>query len=321
MKRCLLALSLSLLGFGGAQDVQVSGAPAVNFNVLPDGAIWIKPGLFKIPNYNGSGLALWIEVSGSSAPLMGQWTALDDLVPVTVGTPVAATTFSPVTVSPAAPAAAQAPVSAQPPVSPAPALQAAPAALTVAAPEKKNSDTPQAAPAAAPQPVAAQTPTPVTATVITTRKDAADLTAASRSLPQTTPTRVALMATDKGTVSGTLPAWLNAQVFVAPGKEPGTLTLGYTFSNTDGTLALITDPTRLTIKQGERLLPGRLDRRNTSQQVGYLGPKTGEFGTVTVSDVAAEPVTFTWNFMGTAGEGEYTLNVTWSLAERAVRSN
>lgn len=318
MKRYLLALSLSLMGFSGAQNVQVAGAPAVNFNVLPDGAIWVKPGLYKVLNYNGTGATLWIEVSGASVPLMDQWKALNGLSPVTVSAPMtSAAAFKPVTVTPTATQVTPSPAQAAPTPTPATASTAqAPAAqapvVQVSAPAVTPVQTPAATAAAA---------APVVATVITTRKDAADLTAASRALPSTTPARVALMAADKGVVSGTLPAWLNAQVFVAPGKEPGTLTLGYTFTNTDGTLALITDPTRLTVKQGDRLLPGRLDRRNTSQQVGYLGPKTGEFGTVTVSDAAAEPVTFTWAFVGTAGEGEYTLSVTWSLAERTVRSN
>ena len=132
---------------------------------------------------------------------------------------------------------------------------------------------------------------------------------------------MALTASDKGTVTSSLPAWVSSQFFIAPGKADGTLVIGYSMNNSDPMLALITDPGKLRIKQGDRELTGRLDRRNTSQQVGYLGPKTGEFGTLTVQDASPEPITLLWEMQGTAGEGTYTVSVTWNVTQRTLRGS
>ena len=329
--RILLTAALLLFGTSQAQGaVKAPAAPSVNFDVLPEGAVWVRPGVFKVPNYNGTGATLWIEVSGKSVPLFGTWTGLSGFQPVTINatpqpTATAASTTEPAATQVAAPTPKVEPVAAPTPkVEPvaAPTPKVEPVAAPTPKVEPVAAPTPKVEPVAAPapkvEPVAAPAPT---GSVTASSKAPGTTEAATRPLPATSPVRVALTASDKGTVTSSLPAWVSSQFFIAPGKADGTLVIGYSMNNSDPMLALITDPGKLRIKQGDRELTGRLDRRNTSQQVGYLGPKTGEFGTLTVQDASPEPITLLWEMQGTAGEGTYTVSVTWNVTQRTLRGS
>ena len=196
-------------------------------------------------------------------------------------------------------------------------ISPAPTTVTVGASSRSVSPVQMAKESSIPAPtLVVATPTPKTAESAVKVDAEAKTPAKSEAKPEVQaaviPTRL-LAKNIMGTPGTTPPQFLNVRFFAIPG-ENGKMRLGYNILNTSSATVMVTDVQTLKIKQGVRIVNARLNSTNSSGQAGFLGPRSGEYGTIELDGVSAGSLELSWVIKGGNGE-DATIEQRWDIQE------
>lgn len=304
----LLALAFALML--PAATAQSAQPMPLNVALLPYGTITVADGNYYIPNYQETGISIYIQ-SPKAIPVanldqmmaaQAAWLKYTMALNQSPASPAAKPDTAPPSATPATPAPTQPKTAVPTPPQPTASKPATPAA---------PQPSPAAATATRPETPPMQGPPAPTVKLPSFPNAQAAFAKAGSATPATpaAPTQTASVADPAPQVSPTsttlVPEWVRVN-FRGRGKSTS-----YSISNSSSSQTLSLDPTSLRAFQNGAVIPATLALRDSAGGNGSkLLPNSMVLGTITVLTKSSAPITVTWEAKDASGRS-YPIAYAW----------